>query len=373
MKVLFLYLSAFSTTGGIQKFNRSFLKALHELSIDDNIDATAFSSHDKLVDEMYFSAIRFNFFAGKKIAFFINALVSAFKNDIIIIGHINLASVGIFIKMLYPQKKVILVAHGIEVWNEFTGISKIFIQKVDLILAVSEFTKKTIIALNPQISSEKVKIFHNTIDPYFNKPINFNKPEYLKARYNIPPGYAVMLTISRLEKSEKYKGYDTVIESLPAILNINPNIIYLIGGKADKEELKRVEDLIIKNKVTANVKLIGFINDKELNDHYLLSDIFIMPSLKEGFGIVFFEALLCGRKVIAGNVDGSSEALINGKLGLLVNPLNTNEIADAVTKQLQNNNYNHLLAQQQVIQYFGFPIFKNNLKQILASSTNANS
>jgi glycosyltransferase involved in cell wall biosynthesis len=98
-----------------------------------------------------------------------------------------------------------------------------------------------------------------------------------------------------------------------------------------------------------------------------------MPSLKEGFGIVFFEALLCGRKVIAGNVDGSSEALINGKLGLLVNPLNTNEIADAVTKQLQNNNYNHLLAQQQVIQYFGFPIFKNNLKQILASSTNANS
>ena len=53
-------------------------------------------------------------------------------------------------------------------------------------------------------------------------------------------------------------------------------------------------------------------SDEELVDHYNLSNVFLMPSYGEGFGIVFLEALSCGIPVIAGNTDGSKDALMNG-------------------------------------------------------------
>jgi glycosyltransferase involved in cell wall biosynthesis len=60
-----------------------------------------------------------------------------------------------------------------------------------------------------------------------------------------------------------------------------------------------------------------------------------MPSTGEGFGIVFLEAMGCGCPVVAGNRDGSVDALDNGKLGLLIDPLDVEAIAEAITGILQ--------------------------------------
>ena len=59
-----------------------------------------------------------------------------------------------------------------------------------------------------------------------------------------------------------------------------------------------------------------------------------MPSKGEGFGIVFLEALSCGKPVLAGNKDGSVDALLNGKLGTLVDPDDPAEIAEALIRIL---------------------------------------
>ena len=67
-----------------------------------------------------------------------------------------------------------------------------------------------------------------------------------------------------------------------------------------------------------------------------MADIYVMPSMKEGFGIVFIEAMNYGLPVIAGNKDGSVDALLNGELGLIVNPLEINEIKIAIEKMIKN-------------------------------------
>jgi glycosyltransferase involved in cell wall biosynthesis len=77
---------------------------------------------------------------------------------------------------------------------------------------------------------------------------------------------------------------------------------------------------------------LGFIKEEELAQHFLLAGTYIMPSQNEGFGIVFIEAAFYGLNVVAGNMDGSKDALLNGQLGFLVNPNESREISQAILK-----------------------------------------
>ena len=68
-----------------------------------------------------------------------------------------------------------------------------------------------------------------------------------------------------------------------------------------------------------------------------------MPSKREGFGIVFLEALLHGLPVIAGNKDGSADPLLDGKIGLLIDPDNLKGISEAILSILEKNIDNRLI------------------------------
>jgi glycosyltransferase involved in cell wall biosynthesis len=366
MKVLFIYLKAFSFTGGIEKFNRSFLKALHELSIDGMFDADAFSSYDNVPDEKYFPRLRFRGYDGYRFLFVVNTFIRSFKYDTIILGHINLAVIGCIVKWLRPSVKLVVVAHGIEVWHGQKRFKKRLLQEADIILAVSNYTKDQIVTFNPSISADKIKIFPNTVDPYFELPKQFVKPKHLLEYYKIHPTKKILLTVNRMSFSEKNKGYDIVIEVLGKLKQKREDFVYLICGKYDKQEERRIKELIKKNEIEGHVQLTGYIQDKALNDHYLLSDLFVMPSRKEGFGIVFIEALACGRNVIAGNKDGSVDALLNGALGRLINPDDLGEIQLAIEDTLNESNpIKGIELQQQVITAFGFEQYKMRLKKVM--------
>jgi len=315
MKILFLYLKAFSFTGGIEKFNRSLLKALHELSVDGVIDADALSTYDSQPDEKYFPAQRFFGYEGVRPLFVLGAFFHSYRYGTLIIGHINLAVIGYLIKKMHPSKRLILVAHGIEIWKTLSGFQKKLLERADLIFAVSNFTRRMILEYNPQVRADKILVFPNTIDPYVVPPKQFSKPDYLLNRYKVAKDTPILLTVTRLASSEKYKGYDGIIALLPELLKVNPDIKYFICGKADVKEKERLELLIQKHNVSHAVRLLGFIDDEELTDHYLLADVFVMQSRKEGFGIVFIEALACGRKVIGGNKDGSVRRAGQRKIG----------------------------------------------------------
>jgi glycosyltransferase involved in cell wall biosynthesis len=369
VKVLFLYLKAFSFTGGIEKFNRSLLKALHELSVDGLIDADAISAYDIHTDEKYFPQLRFKGYGGgrERLLFVVIAFFKSFKYKTVILGHINLAVLGYWIKRINPSVRLIVVAHGIEVWKAHHSLKLKVLEVADSILAVSNFTKEQILSYNPTITPGKIRIFPNAIDPYTIIPTSFEKPEYLLKRYSLDRSTPVLLTVTRLAFSEKYKGYDKVIESMPALLGKHKNLKYLLCGMADQNEGIRIESLIERIHAAGSVKLLGFIKDSELLDHYLLADDFVMQSKKEGFGIVFIEALACGRKVIAGSKDGSSETLLNGQLGTLIDPDDSDQLVNAIEKALDNQNYNSLELQQRVIESFGFHRYKDRLSNYLVS------
>jgi glycosyltransferase involved in cell wall biosynthesis len=145
-----------------------------------------------------------------------------------------------------------------------------------------------------------------------------------------------------------------------------PSLKYLIAGKYDAAEKTRIDQLLRQHGLENEVIFTGFVPDEEIPDHFNLADVYIMPSRGEGFGIVFIEALFYGLPVIAGNLDGSVDALANGRFGLLVNPLNPKELIQSINLAV-NDSSRLKPVYKEVIQRFGFSIYKNELKNIIQS------
>src|SRR5207245_9052865 len=116
--------------------------------------------------------------------------------------------------------------------------------------------------------------------------------------------------------------------ALPAMRREISDIRYVLVGEG--EDRARIEALVRELDLCGVVVLAGGVSPRELVDYYNLCDVFAMPSKGEGFGIVYLEALACGKPVIAGNKDGSVDAVLNGELGVLVDPESVDEIAKAL-------------------------------------------
>lgn len=369
-RVLFLNLTTFSKTGGIERFNKCFLKALSLLDEQKLTDSYSYSAYDDGVNEKYFPKNKYHGSNANKLTFVIQSIFAARKFDIIFLGHINMAIIGVAIKKLYPSKKIILITHGIDVWRTLGGAKARILKTADYILSVSSFTKSKLIELH-QVDADKVIVFHNTIDPFFQMPESVERINSFDKRYGIGTDDFVIYTLTRLSSTELFKGYDRVIEAISGLVKQYKNIRYIIAGKYDEDEKKRIDSLIEHYNLQNNVMLAGFIDETELVDHYRMADLYIMPSKKEGFGIVFIEALVCGVPVVAGNADGSVDALLNGELGTLVNPDSTDEIKEAIVLHLENNymakEKERINIRQKTLDNFSFERYKQRLEAFIAS------
>lgn len=360
--ILFYYLSSFSQSGGIEKFNKFFIKALREIT--DSSHVSAVSVYDDAADEKYIGSVSYKGYKKAKVSSVLHVISSIYKYDILILGHINLSLAGVICKLLRPSCKLILVTHGIEVWQKQKGIKRMCLIKADQVLTVSNYTKNQLVLRN-KVAPHKISIIFTTIDPYFHIPSTFSKPPLLLKRYNIQIDQPIVFTLSRLSSAEQYKGYDKVIAALPGVLKQYPACKYILAGKYDEEEKARISELITQYNVKDNVIITGFINEDEVTDHYLLADVFVMPSKNEGFGMVFLEALACGAPVIGGNQDGTVDALLNGRQGTLINPDHTQEITTAIVEKLTTNIQNKQELQQSVMKHYSFSPFKERIRNSL--------
>lgn len=366
MKILFLYLKSFSEIGGIEKFNRAFMKGLNDVSSDNpKISFSANSLYDIEPDLKYIDKEYFFGFGGNKITFIFYSVLQILKSDKIIIGHINLSLIGIIAKLL--GKEVILVAHGIEVWNTDSYLKRYMLKNADIVLSVSRFTKSKIID-NVNINPDRVIVFPNTLDPYYVAG-DKDKSITIREKYGISPACKIILTVSRLSFSEKYKGYEKVISILPELKKHIPEFTYLIAGGGDEAEFSRIKELVKELELNDKVRMLGKILDYELANLYSSADVFIMPSTGEGFGIVFLEALANGLPVIAGNKDGSTDPLVDGKMGILVDPENPDQIMKALSDVLDKNIKKDLpdkeYLKSEVENKFGFKKFRENINTVL--------
>jgi phosphatidylinositol alpha-1,6-mannosyltransferase len=138
---------------------------------------------------------------------------------------------------------------------------------------------------------------------------------------------------------DAYKGHDMVIRAMPLILAKAPGTRYVIVG--DGPLRAWLARLAASLGVADAVRFVGEVADDEVDAWYRRCDVFVLASREsevsggaEGYGLVFVEASLHGKPLVAGRSGGIPDAVIDGETGLLVDPLDPGDIADAITRVL---------------------------------------
>ncbi|WP_392534635.1 glycosyltransferase [Nostoc sp. C117] len=354
----------FKATGGIQRYSSFCFKAFQNLYPNFNYDI--FIKHDTHVPpaspDLHFHvggrwplSLRTQVFASQLIGFGVWQ-----HPQLVFSSHLNFTPAAHQLKQL-TGTPYWTIAHGIDAWNIQNPALKTALHHADRILAGSHYTRDRLLR-EQNLDPEKVLVLPNTFDAD-----NFQiapKPDRLLKRYGLKPEQPIILTVARLSQSEQYKGYDKILTALPQIRQAIPNVHYILVGKGDDKP--RIEELIAKYQLQDCVTLTGFVSDEELSSYYHLCDLFAMPSKAEGFGIVYLEALACGKPTLGGNQDGAQDALCHGELGALVDPDDVEAIAQTIIQILQGIYPNPLMYQPQalrdrVINRFGFERFQKTL------------
>ena len=329
--MLFVSFDIRSRFGGIQRFDQRVVRCLGRLR-DGGAAVRVLSLRDAAhvpADEL--TPIDISGAAGSKpkaAAQFVKAVLAQ-KPDLILYGHVLISPLACIARVIAPRAKNVMFAHGIEVWDDpqFARVSKLnraAVRKgIDQILAVSRFTADRmakVFGLEPGV----IKIFPNAVDVADPKPRLPRDPNESATKR--------ILTVARLDEWEK--GVGAVIKAMPLVMGRVGKVEYTIVGdgklRADMEALAKQVGVL------SNVRFAGRVSDAELEAAYRTADAFVMPSLKEGFGIVYLEAWQHGLPVIAGDRDAGGEVVEDMRDGLVVDPTSTEQVAAGIEKLLKD-------------------------------------
>jgi phosphatidyl-myo-inositol dimannoside synthase len=334
LRVLMLLSDGFGGVGGIQKFNRDFLQALDSCALVERVHATPRFIPRRIEEAIPESVVYDRRAAAGKAGFVLRLAGHVWRRrrvDLVVCGHLRLLPAAWLLARL-RRARLALIIHGLEAWEPTSHkyLMRSLTKAVDTFITVSHFSAERFTRWS-KVPMERAFILPNCVDLDHFQPSQ--RDLMLVERYGLQSS-KVILTVGRLVAQERYKGFDEVIEIMPQLVKRFPNLKYMIVGDGpDRPRLKaKAEALGVQD----NVVFTGYIPESEKVAHYNLADAYVMPSLGEGFGIVLIEAAACGVPVVGSRGDGSREALLDGRLGSLVDPRNQRELVQAITAVLEN-------------------------------------
>lgn len=212
------------------------------------------------------------------------------------------------------------------------------IKRADKIITISYHSKKDILN-HYSVHENKIKVIYLGYDKIFNSPLNDAKSEEILSKYDINRRYIFFLGDLHLRKN-----VPNLIRAFAQIKDkkaIEHKLV--ITGKKDWLS-HQIYDLIKNSKINKEIILTGYVPREELP--YLMgnADIFVFPSLFEGFGIPLLEAMAAKTPIITSNTTSMPE--IVGDAAILVNPHSIDEIADAICELLENDSLRMELVQK---------------------------
>lgn len=311
VRILALITDGFGGHGGISRYNRDLLTALSQNdAVAEIVVAPRLGRSDQgeLPPRVRQLPPVFN-----KVGYSLRAIRLAMTDgpfDVVFCGHI--LQVPLAAMVAQGMKAPLWVQlHGIDAWKCPKPVVRWGVEQARMVTVVSRYTKRKLLAW-ANVRPERVRVLPNTVSERFSPG---PKSDRILDWYGLR-GKRLLLTVSRLDAHDWEKGHHRVMGVLRELVERYPDLVYVIAG--DGPGRGRFERMAQEHGVAERVKFIGKIDDRDLPDLYRTADVFVMPSTKEGFGIVFLEAMRSGIPVIGGSEDGSMDPLRDGTAGYAV-------------------------------------------------------
>jgi phosphatidylinositol alpha-1,6-mannosyltransferase len=369
--------------GGIGRYCYELAKGLHGLGQDVVVLTFRYSENNNryLDDKGAFKIIRIPKTRFSKLDILIGCIylsyfVFIYKPNYLLVTHEKSELICSILALFSPLKFSIIII-GSDILYGSKGMVKRWLfdkiyHKSTRIISISEFTKELLLS-NFNVSPKKVSVVHCGINIK-----NFTVPKEeitsLKERFG-SSNEKIILTLARLIPR---KGQDVVIEALPTVIEKIPNIRYIIVG--DGPDKERLRELVDRYNLNSHVIFAGPVPDDKIIGYYDMCDIFVMPSREErekveGLGISFLEAGARGKPVIGGRHGGVPEVIVDGETGLLIDPTNVEELAQAIIKLLQDDRLAKEMGRkgkERVFRYFTSEIMSKKTLEALGYQRESN-
>jgi len=321
-RVLFLFTEVLAN-GGIQRFNRTMLDACgrlgvesYVLSLNDPVIPIDQGPRNGSLAIVGFSGDRHRF------ALAVARELLSKRHDRVLVGHINLLTLVTAVSSLRPFRRLptMLIAHGIEVWRGISSARRHALSRTERILCVSHYTRQRILDQAPALPPDRLVIFPNALADSWGRVAALPLGRRMPGRF--------ILSVTRLERGDRYKGIATVIEAF-SMLGDDSIEYYVIGHGNDVPFLELIAE---RCGVKERVHFMRGVSDSELVSLYQQCEAFVLPSGKEGFGIVFLEAMYFGAPVIAAREKGAVDVVRDGDTGFSVPFGDTIAIKEAIER-----------------------------------------
>lgn len=308
--------------GGIEIASQDIAKSFANM---DNIVSVITSGNKISVDRVQKNLIVYRAFCPKikffgNMIFWINIffILKKVNPDIVHCQTIQMGFPCFAYKKIF-KKPYIVWCHGFDVYFEWKFkkiISKIVFSIANAVVAITEDMKREL----QKIYKKEIFVIPNSVNL---EKFKGHEKQELRKRYNILGSEKIILFAGVVRP---VKGVKYLVEAFSAINKKIPELkLFIIGEGSEIENLK---NFAIEKNIEDKVIFKGKIDTRKVAEYMVLSDIFVLPSLSEGFPLVVLEAMAAGLPIVCTNVRGLPEIVEDNKNGFLVEPENSNQISE---------------------------------------------
>jgi phosphatidyl-myo-inositol dimannoside synthase len=266
--------------------------------------------------------------AGEQVRFASSLLIAQLGNRERwwLFNHVGIARAQNLVPRLIRKPYAVLLC-GIEAWDPaLSSDRKRTLRDARVRIAISQYTASRVAQAHPDVGS--IVACPLALLPIAPAAATLEHAMLAKIRPNS------VLIVGRMSSAERYKGHDELLDSWSAIVREVPDAQLVVAGQGD--DLTRLREKATSLGLGDSVLFLGFVPEGTLETLRARVALFALPSRGEGFGLVYLEAMRAGLSCIGGANDAAADLIVHGETGLLVDPLNSEDLAGAVLRLLRS-------------------------------------
>jgi phosphatidylinositol alpha-1,6-mannosyltransferase len=299
-----------ATLGGVQSFMQRISEVIGGVMEEDPaVQGYCFSLNDSTEALRQHPAIPANLHvwgaARSKRRLITHALTTMPRTDVLFVGHLGTGPLAYLMKRLGRVRDYHVILHGIEAWEPVAPLDRRALMGATRIIATTRYTAEEC-ARHNAIPADRFEVIPLCADERQVSP---------SPTFRLNGGFK-LLCVARQAASERYKGFEHVFAALARLRSSHPQIHFNLVGDGDDQP--RLKADAAERGVEDSVTFWGRLSDAELAAAYQQCDVFVMPSSREGFGIVFLEAMRHAKPCIGGDHGGTPDVIEHGQSGYLV-------------------------------------------------------